>query len=1158
MFLGRFVATLRSVLFLLATATLQLSPSLFAQQYSIKQYTTDDGLPGRQVMAVFQDKKGYIWVSAGGLAKYNGRNFSSINLPELDDGVFSISEDKQGALWLGSAKGAVRLKDGQAKKWTLCEQEDRFGTFVDSQGRVWIFPYALPGDVFVFERDSLRNFSKAFGVGPLAVLSTVEDDNGAIYLLTRNRRLIRFYANTVREVRAPVLREVRARMALVDSRNRLVFCGHGGAVSTSVVGDDSIKVNEWLSREEIAAGYQSDLGFYWLATVGKGLIRLSRNGETIRIGPDNGLTAREIISVFSPLYEDREHNFWVGSEGEGLFKISNLMFTSFSKNEGFDQSVVTKVAIIDGTIYTAGLDGIRILSGNRFTKLPLVAKGGLPYVYAMAVDGNGALLLGCGFGLYRVQKDNTAMRVGLESSVVLALCTDHMGNVWAGSHNGLFVLQGNQAIIPQDFGIGKKSVSKIIEVKERDLYVGTDSGLVVVNNATNPMGDKPSRCVTVADGLPSNRITELTYLSTRQVLVGTAEGLALVDDTLRVHPVALMRSTSVVAMHEDTRGRIWVGTSKGVFVIQRSQRDFVLAASYTKADGLLSSEMAMNGTIVEGEDGKIWLGMHGGLTVFDPKEELTSSVKPKCYVTAFRVNDTEIPHGGNRVYEFGPGRSDITILCDALSFFNEQQTKLEYYLEPLDKPWSRTTNLAHITYGYLAPDEYTLHVRAVNLFGITSEPEVVNFVVLAPLWKRAWFIVLIGVVLLGAGYKVNHLRLARIRRRNEYLEETVREKTNEILEGKKALEMQYTELLAAQSLLVEKNKLEKAYEEIQVLKERLARENIYLREKQGVVNEVGSVVGRSRALQEVRTRILEVAGTESTVLITGKTGVGKNLVAEAIHGMSPRRDRALVTVNCAAIPDALVESELFGHEKGAFTGATERRIGKFEVADGSTIFLDEIGDMDLNIQAKMLNVLQDRHITRVGGNNQISINVRIIAATNHDLAGLVQQGKFRQDLYYRINVYSIHVPQLHERPEDIEPLTKFFIDRYALKLNKKITAVTKSALSILERYEFPGNIRELENIIHRAVIICKREVISDEDILIQPAPFFTDNNGNGHQSPLVSLEEIERQHIVRVLKETNGKISGSDGAAAILGLHPNTLRSRMEKLKIPFQTAKNT
>jgi len=475
----------------------------------------------------------------------------------------------------------------------------------------------------------------------------------------------------------------------------------------------------------------------------------------------------------------------------------------------------------------------------------------------------------------------------------------------------------------------------------------------------------------------------------------------------------------------------------------------------------------------------------------------------------------------------------------------------------VEDEWSNVSRSSKITYGYLEPDQYTFYVRAANQFGIMSDVRSVSFTISPPFWKRSWFIALAVLLLVSAGYSFNYYRQTSIRKRNLLLEKIVKEKTKDLNESKTQVEHQYNQLIDAQKELVEKRELEKAHSEIQLLKERLAKENIYLREKQGIIQEVSSIIGRSSAIQEVRKKVVEIAGTSSTVLITGSTGVGKNLVAEAIHDLSSRRDRALIVVNCAAIPDSLVESELFGHEKGSFTGAVEKQEGKFEMADGSTIFLDEIGDMPLPVQAKLLNVIQSRKFMRIGGNKELSVDVRIIAATNHNIAELVEQGRFRRDLFYRINVYTIAIPSLEERPDDIEPLAKYFIGRFSMMMNKKITAISKSALSILHGYSYPGNIRELENIIHRAVIICKADTITDEEILISPVIHKSHHKNNG-DGDLVSLQELEFQYISQVLEKTGWKIRGEGGAAEILKIDPGTLRSRMKKLGIPFIAQKKS
>jgi transcriptional regulator with GAF, ATPase, and Fis domain len=285
-----------------------------------------------------------------------------------------------------------------------------------------------------------------------------------------------------------------------------------------------------------------------------------------------------------------------------------------------------------------------------------------------------------------------------------------------------------------------------------------------------------------------------------------------------------------------------------------------------------------------------------------------------------------------------------------------------------------------------------------------------------------------------------------------------------------------------------------------------------------------------------------VAPTNTTILILGETGTGKELIADVIHNLSPRKERPLFTVNCAALPANLIESELFGREKGAFTGADARRIGRFEVANGSTLCLDEIGELPMELQAKLLRVIQHREFERLGSSHTIKIDVRIVATTNRDLTEEVRQGRFRQDLFYRLNVFPITVPPLRQRKDDIPLLVGSFIERFSRKLGKQITSISKETMQILQDYPWPGNVRELESIIERAVILSPGPVLQLVDKLKISAPPIS--------VAVRTLEETERNQIMKILEETGWRIEGHDGAAAILGIHASTLRARMHKLGI--------
>jgi PAS domain S-box-containing protein len=322
---------------------------------------------------------------------------------------------------------------------------------------------------------------------------------------------------------------------------------------------------------------------------------------------------------------------------------------------------------------------------------------------------------------------------------------------------------------------------------------------------------------------------------------------------------------------------------------------------------------------------------------------------------------------------------------------------------------------------------------------------------------------------------------------------------------------------------------------------RLQQQNHYLQEEIKEAHNFDELVGHSAALQGVLEKVRSVAPTDASVLITGETGTGKELIARAIHSASKRRDRPLIKVSCAAFPSGLIESELFGHEKGAFTGAIARRCGRFELANGGTIFLDEIGEIPLETQIKLLRVLQERELERLGGRSPIKVDLRVLAATNRDLLRAVQEKTFREDLYYRLNVFPVALPSVRERREDIPLLVRFLVNKFATRIGKHITDVSAATMQRLLDYSWPGNVRELENVIERTVILTAGNTLClGADLL--PARAAAPGPG-----PL-TLQELERGHMLTVLQQTRWVVEGPSGAARILGLHPNTMRNRMKKL----------
>ncbi|HYT56063.1 MAG TPA: sigma 54-interacting transcriptional regulator [Verrucomicrobiae bacterium] len=378
-------------------------------------------------------------------------------------------------------------------------------------------------------------------------------------------------------------------------------------------------------------------------------------------------------------------------------------------------------------------------------------------------------------------------------------------------------------------------------------------------------------------------------------------------------------------------------------------------------------------------------------------------------------------------------------------------------------------------------------------------------------------------------------------------------------------DLEFLQEVASQVALAVENM--QSYQEIAALKARLEKENVYLQEEIRTEHNFEEIVGNSPALLAVLRNVEQVAPTDSTVLICGETGTGKELIARAIHNRSARKDHPLVKVNCSAISAGLVESELFGHVKGAFTGALERRSGRFELADGGTIFLDEVGELPLETQVKLLRVLQEREFEPVGSSQPVRVNVRVIAATNRNLEESIKTGSFRDDLFYRLNVFPVEVPPLRERRSDISKLATFFVFQYSKKLGKNIEGISQDTMDRISGYSWPGNVRELQNIIERAVILCQQPIlelkpdlapISARGVLPQAPEGLSEAEvaqySRSAPPPLSTLKEVERGHIMAVLKQTGGVVEGPNGAARILNLHPNTLRHRMSRLGIKRST----
>jgi transcriptional regulator with GAF, ATPase, and Fis domain len=455
-----------------------------------------------------------------------------------------------------------------------------------------------------------------------------------------------------------------------------------------------------------------------------------------------------------------------------------------------------------------------------------------------------------------------------------------------------------------------------------------------------------------------------------------------------------------------------------------------------------------------------------------------------------------------------------------MDYTEPERNQFACIMKGLDEDWVQIGNRRHIDYPDLKPGQYTFMVKASNNDGIwNKEGTFVKITIIPPFWKTWWFRILVILLILVVIYLIFKRRIAQIEAKKKELEERVIERTE-----------------AAK-------KLQNALNEVEILKNRLQTENVYLQDEIKSDHNFENIITQSKKFRKILHSVEQVASTDATVLILGESGTGKELVARAVHNISTRSKRPLIKVNCAVLPEHLIESELFGHEKGAFTGAIAQKTGRFELADGGTIFLDEIGDLHLDLQVKLLRVLQEGEFERLGNPRTLKVDVRVIAATNRDLKQEVAKGSFREDLFYRLNVFPIQIPPLRDRKEDIPLLVNHFVKKYTKKVGKKIDTISQHLLDTLQSYQWPGNVRELENVIERSVIVCK----SNKLILSE---WISKEEYQQIDSTTPTLEQLEREHILKVLEMTDWRVSGEHGAAKILGLKRTTLEARMQKLGI--------
>jgi DNA-binding NtrC family response regulator/ligand-binding sensor domain-containing protein len=1125
-----------------------------AEKYPFRSYSVDDGLPASDVEQIMQDRHGYLWFgTSDGACRFDGISFT---IYTTDDGlagnyVDAIIEDREGNLWFGCPRKGVSRFDGE--NWISYTTENGlidgiiWGMLEDSKGNLWVNTWG--GGVMRFDGADWEAFTTEDGLADNRVRSMLEDSKGNLWFGTHHGGASRFDGEKWITRKFSDYHIVDA--ILEDSHGNIWL----GGISPRLVkiagelenGDYKVLPGEnGLPPGIVLSMLEDSEGNIWLGTDKSGLVRF--DGEKWNVyTTENGLPANYIWSM----YEDKEGNLWFGSSGGGITRLSGTAFTTFTTADGLPvNSSGPRLEDKEGNLWSRSGHGVSKYDGEKWTTYTNEHGLGGNNVQDILKDSKGNLWFACGAGgLSRFDGKKwttfTAEDWGGDRDYVEILhLGDRKGNIWFNTDESLWKFDGeNWTNFTREEGL-TDYVSLVLEDKNGNLWFSTPAGVkkfdgenwseytteggifedrqgnlwFITGNGLTCFDGENWKTYTAEDGLAHSPIWAIYEDTSGALWIGTrGGGIISFDGTgFTNYTTEQGLSSNICELIIEHDGYLYFGTPKGL-----NRFDGEKFKVYTANDGLASTSVTKGhkgayGGFFKDSKGNLWFASESGVTRFDPSLDRPNLVPPPVHITRLRIleEDRTVTSGLELGYEENSLRIDYIGIC----FTSPEQVIYNYKLEGLDKDWLETTEHS-MYYPYLPPGEYTFKVRARNRDGIWSEKTAeLSFEILPPFWATKWFRGSILAVLVMSLMGVYSARTRHLRERTE-------QQKNEIAERKQQAE-----------------KLRNALDEVESLKSRLQEENIYLQEEIKVYHNFEEIISQNKLLKRVLRKVEQVASTEATVLILGETGTGKELIARAVHSLSPRSERPLVTVNCAALPPNLVESELFGHEKGAFTGAHSRKIGRFELADGGTVFLDEVGELPLELQSKLLRVLQQGEFERLGSTHTIKVDVRVIAASNRNLEKAVQEGRFREDLYYRLNVFPVKVPPLRERKDDIPMLVKHFVSKYAAKAGKKIDKIPQSVIDTLQAYHWPGNVRELENIVERAVIVSR----GDQLELSEWLPKAGVSSSKSH----TTLEDNEREHIIKALELTGWRVSGEKGAAKILDINPQTLYSKMKRMSI--------
>ena len=1181
------------------------SSNIFSQSTDLifEQIFLDHGLSQSIVKCILQDEIGFMYFGTeDGLNRYDGYNFTVIrNDPENLNSISyidinTIFEDHLGNIWIGTFNAGLNKFDPDNNTVTRFVNEpnninsishNNINAIIeDNDGAIWIGTDNGLNKLFLEDTTKEKysisrynnNVNNPNSLGNNVVHTIHQDRFGIMWIGTeggldklipgqqnQGNLVFKHYRHNAFDPKSLSHNFIRT---IYEDAQEVLWIGTDSGLNMLYEDNEEIKfvvykhdpneINS-ISHNEIYALCQDLSGILWIGTNGGGINLFDTESKQFTRymhdpQDERSLSYNEIRS----LYRDRSGIMWIGTYGGGIDKVSGgkqkfLLYKSRPKDKNsLSHPIIWSICEDDiGVLWIGthggGLDRLDRTSNNyeHFKNNPNDPKSLSNNIVRMVfIDTEGTLWLGThGGGVNKFDprtksftniKNEPGNSNSLGHNEIRDIYRDKSGILWIGTYgkgmdrfdevNGTFVHYRND---PENSeSISNDFIRVIYESNSGVLWIGTEGG------GLNKF-DKESETFKSYRSDPNDSLSiSNDYIFTIHedksgtLWLGTwGGGLNKFDpikETFENYTIKDgLPSEAIYGILEDENGNFWLSTNNGLSRFNPKDKKF---KNYNVKDGLQNNEFN-GGSYFKSKSGEMFFGGITGFNAFYPENIKDNTFIPPTVITSFQKFNKEVEFD-KPIYSIDQidlSYEDYVFSFEfaSLDFSAPEKNKYLYKMEGLDKDWILTSSSRRfVTYTTLPPGDYIFKVKGSNSDGIWNETGAsIHITIHPPFWVTWWFRgILLLIIVLGV-YLLYKKRVKNLEEKRKALAERLEEKTKL------------------------SDELQNALSEVESLKNRLEAENIYLQDEIKLQHNFENIITQSEALKKLLYKVEQVASTDATVLILGESGTGKELFTRAIHNISERGERPLVKVNCSALPANLIESELFGHEKGAFTGAISRKIGRFELADRGTIFLDEIGDLPLALQPKILRVLQEGEFERIGNPKTIKVDVRIIAATNRDLNAEIKKGNFREDLFYRLNVFPITIPPLRERKEDIPLLVNHFVKEYSAKIGRKIEIVSQTVINTLQIYNWPGNVRELENIIERALITSEGKKLTLSDWLPKLGIITNDDE-------ILTLQDNEKRHIIKALEKTDWRISGENGAANILGIKRTTLEARMKKLNI--------